>query len=148
MNNFLTNASRRLRYAEDPDRPRDRSGSSEYLRHRLAFGLFALLSIIGCSDNDPDRFLVHSERTRFGVLDDPSTLTTASAPPLIESGKWNGPTTEQANAVPATQPALKLTIQQAVLMALDRNRDLVVQRSTRRLPGTPNRGCTASSIRC
>ena len=92
----------------------------------LALMIFLLLT--ACADNDPDRFLVHSEHTRFGVLDDPSNVTTASAAPVIASGKWNGPTTEQSNAVPSTQPTLELTIQQAVLMALDRNRDLVVQR--------------------
>ena len=58
--------------------------------------------------------MVRREQAAFASLDDPGTLAAARHAPVATR--------------PATRPVLTLTITQALLMALDRNRNLVVQR--------------------
>jgi outer membrane protein len=88
------------------------------------------LFVAGCAfPHERDIQLVLSERQHLDNLRDPATLTAATRPAPVDQGRWAGslattrPTTREA-----TGPVLSLTIEQAVLMALDRNRDLVVQR--------------------
>jgi outer membrane protein len=76
--------------------------------------------------------MVSSEQERLALLSDPATLASATVgaqPPKVAStdpARW----TDTATTHPSTQlaPVLSLTIEQAVLLALDHNRDLVVQR--------------------
>jgi outer membrane protein len=96
----------------------------------LAASIFVSACTVGCElPSKRDERMVDGERMRLTSLANPGTLSDASRPPAesmpTDHGRWG----EQATTLPATtQPALDLTIEQAVLMALDRNRGLVVQR--------------------
>jgi outer membrane protein TolC len=87
--------------------------------------------LTGCSRYDSDARMITSEQNRLAILSDPATLAAATlAPPPVpttDAARW---TDASAATRPTTQPApvLSLTIEQAVLMALGNNRDLVVQR--------------------
>ncbi|HSV13177.1 MAG TPA: TolC family protein, partial [Tepidisphaeraceae bacterium] len=87
--------------------------------------------VAGCSfPHEQDVRLVVSERQRLQALGDPATLTATTRPAPADAGRWAGPltTTQPATRQASIGSVLSLTIEQAVLMALDRNRDLVVQR--------------------
>ncbi len=106
--------------------------SHEYMVEgtRLLFLLSVLALAAGCADSDADGRLILREQTALTSLADPSRLTDATnAPkesPPADRGRWTGHLT--TSSAPTTQPALELTIEQAVLMALQHNRGLVVQR--------------------
>jgi outer membrane protein len=97
----------------------------------------------GCSPaSDADGRRVLLEQERLSSLSDPAVLTTAMQAPdeslPTDHGRWPGqpnisPSTQPASRAATTQPALQLTIEQAVLMALDQNRNLVVQRYAPRI---------------
>jgi len=90
------------------------------LKASTALQAIALLCA-GCAGLDHDETMVFSERQRLAALDDHSTLAAATQPATTRPGI--------ATTEPSTQPAvLSLTIEQSVLMALDRNQDLIVQR--------------------
>ena len=93
-------------------------------RSRWALTL-ALLAGCGQTASDQDGRMILAEQERLHALADPAMLAAAQRPP-VDGGRWTGPTSPRA--VPTTGPVLSLTIEQAVLMALARNRNLVVQR--------------------
>ena len=101
---------------------------------------FRLLSIVmtfatlelgpGCSASDSNGRLILREQAGLTSLADPSRLADATRLPQesapADRGRWTGHLTTAP--APATQPRLELTIEQAVLLALQQNRGLVVQR--------------------
>jgi outer membrane protein len=117
---------------------------SSFIVLRFFFGsLVVFAGIIGCtSPAERDERVVVGERMRLSSLADPRTLSDATRGPGEmapgDRGRWTGEATtrpagfgERSRA--ATQPALDLTIEQAVLMALERNRGLIVQRYNPRI---------------
>jgi outer membrane protein len=91
---------------------------------------FVLAGILGCASSDRDEHTVLEERMRLDSLADPATLSEATRPVVErapkDAGRWTGAATTAPAA--ATQPVMDLTIEQAVLMALEQNRGLIVQR--------------------
>ena len=112
-----------LRYPEGPGRGAGNPGLRRTSDAGLVGGgmgrwLVALALLAGCdaAGSEMDARLVRAEQDRQAALDDPRTLTLAA--------------TSLPASRPTTRPVLSLTIQQAVLMTLARNRNLVVQRFT------------------
>ncbi len=95
---------------------------------RLLAAAAVFLAGCGQAASDNDGRMIVAEQARLHMLADPATLAAAQRPPAPppDGGRWAGPTTRRPPA--ATRPALSLTIEQAVLMALAGNRNLVVQR--------------------
>jgi outer membrane protein TolC len=111
--------------------------ASSFATSRLRGRFCLLLAIIaftiaGCGGNSQDAGMILTEHDRLAALDDPSLVATAAGGQTgrdIDGGRWAGRVWAGPPASrPTTQPVLKLTIQQAVVMALDRNRELLVQR--------------------
>jgi outer membrane protein TolC len=117
-----------------------RVGSIINSRSSILYLLSSILFLPGCSRFDSDARMVSADQQRLALLSDPATLAGAmngpvpASQPATDPARWTDPT---AVAMPTTQPAtrpavagpvLSVTIEQAVLMAMDNNRDLVVQR--------------------
>jgi outer membrane protein len=118
----------------NPSLPFASASASSRLRGRILLAIVTACLIAGCAGNDRDANMILTERDRLAALDDPAAVTEAAAGrngPAIDGGRWagrvsSGPPTSR----PTTEPVVSLTIQQAVIMALDRNRELQVQRIT------------------
>ena len=103
----------------------------------VILGLSLCMAGCGHDASEMDARMILSEQERLHLLADPATLAAAQRPPA-DGGRWTGPTSRRA--VPTSQPILSLTIEQAVLMALDRNHNLVVQRYAPRIAAESEQG--------